>query len=392
MLLRELFEARKKPELNPKVSINQAIQQAKNQPNTFVSFTQVDKLGVNPRSSYDTPIGIYAYPIGYAFKEIGTSRSAEALPFAGDAEFANIFQARGNIVDLGSMTEAEMDDYCNRIDRYIKQIDLNLSNVVAIARRQAPKMALVPGSVGGRFWYVTMTAANDIGEATGSNMVVAWNKLFRSIGIDGCVDSKGEGIIHENEPTQAVFFSIQAITNVQRVYNRYSPYELDTGKHEGKQMLAAIEKFKQASSIGDYEKILQTYGDKAIQRIRDPKIRLQLIARNPYLIMVLPKPTYEEQLEALEQDFEGTIARLEKPNHDAVAQAFGQQATGERTKIILEVIPQPYTPALQLALVRYNPSLLLELTRPAKSTVEYVVRNSKRPWVQDFARQYGIEI
>ena len=65
MRLHELVEARKNPEANPKISINQAVAQAKDQPNTFISFTEIDKLGINPKSKHETPIGIYAYPIKY---------------------------------------------------------------------------------------------------------------------------------------------------------------------------------------------------------------------------------------------------------------------------------------------------------------------------------------
>ena len=31
----------------------------------FVSMTKVDKLGINPTSKYNTPLGIYAYPLSY---------------------------------------------------------------------------------------------------------------------------------------------------------------------------------------------------------------------------------------------------------------------------------------------------------------------------------------
>ena len=66
-----LSEARKNPGQNPKTSINAIIQKAYDETtdmvtpttkNLFVSFTTVDKLGINPQSHYDTPLGIYSYP------------------------------------------------------------------------------------------------------------------------------------------------------------------------------------------------------------------------------------------------------------------------------------------------------------------------------------------
>jgi hypothetical protein len=92
MRYREISEARKNPEQNPKVSINQAIRQRLNKTkdkidgaitNLFVSFTEIDKLGINPGSRYDTPLGIYAYPAKYVMHRIGNEREAARLPFAG---------------------------------------------------------------------------------------------------------------------------------------------------------------------------------------------------------------------------------------------------------------------------------------------------------------------
>ena len=39
--------------------------------NLFVSLTAIPKLGINPRSHYYTPLGIYAYPAEYVFQKVG---------------------------------------------------------------------------------------------------------------------------------------------------------------------------------------------------------------------------------------------------------------------------------------------------------------------------------
>ena len=111
-----ISEVRKNPKLNPKVSINQAVIDRMNATsstvagtlNAFVSFTQLEKLGINPQSTYDTPIGIYAYPIKYVYEQIEHHKSADELPFAGGARFANLFSVRGNIINIGALNEAEL--------------------------------------------------------------------------------------------------------------------------------------------------------------------------------------------------------------------------------------------------------------------------------------------
>lgn len=65
MKIQELSEARKNPELNPKVSINVKMAnyaKANKGKKCYISFTVIDKLGVNPAVSkgskqYNTPIG-----------------------------------------------------------------------------------------------------------------------------------------------------------------------------------------------------------------------------------------------------------------------------------------------------------------------------------------------
>jgi hypothetical protein len=48
---------------------------------------------------------------------------------------------------------------------------------------------------------------------------VRWNKLFRKLGISGVIDSDDSGTIHSNEPTQAVFFSIESVNVITRIKN-----------------------------------------------------------------------------------------------------------------------------------------------------------------------------
>jgi hypothetical protein len=50
-----------------------------------------------------------------------------------------------------------------------------------------------------------------------SSFIVMWNKLFINLGINGVVDD-GDGIIHPNEPCQAVFFNKLFIDSIN-IYN-----------------------------------------------------------------------------------------------------------------------------------------------------------------------------
>jgi hypothetical protein len=68
----------------------------KDDDDVFISFRSIPKLGINPSSHYDTPIGIYAYPL----KRMWTSFERDAMPFAGDMPYIVVFRATGFIPDV----------------------------------------------------------------------------------------------------------------------------------------------------------------------------------------------------------------------------------------------------------------------------------------------------
>ena len=268
---RLLGEARRNPEQNPKVSINKRIREhlenaetvpGTNVPNSFVSFTSLDKLGINPGSRYDTPLGIYSYPSFYIQNTIGDSGSMSDLPFVGNAKFANVFSVRGTVLDLSNISSGDLSNLYERISdmfvRYMghrkgspewkESVDFLEMEVFDAATTYAKFK-----SNGGLFWWVTMEMSAIMmgdnpemdGPVDGWNVTkgpVSWNKVFREIGIDGCIDSKGEGIIHTSEKTQAVFFSRSAIAENNRYYNKYAPDEVEDSIKAGEAKEKEIQK------------------------------------------------------------------------------------------------------------------------------------------------------
>ena len=260
-------EARRNPEQNPKVSINERIRRHlenadmlrdANVPNSFVSFTAVDKLGINPGSRYDTPLGIYCYPSFYVYDEIGDSVPMSELPFVGDAEFANVFSVQGTILNLNTISSGGLSKLYERISEvYIRRMGIRKKTeewkeAVDYLEMEifdaAPYYARFKSN-GGLLWWVTKEIANIFSKdsdprkeffdkdfkkfkAAGRHAVV-WNQIFREIGIDGCVDGNGEGIIHTSEKTQAVFFSKKAVKENNRYYNKYAPDQVADSELHG---------------------------------------------------------------------------------------------------------------------------------------------------------------
>ena len=213
-------EARSHPELNksstPLEQIKQFYNNAnskidRNVTNLFISLTLLDKLGINPQSHYNTPLGIYSYSVDYVLSKVTTNLTA--LPFVGDSPFISIFKVSSpaSVIVLNTMTTGDLYHYMSEINK-MPQYAPHIPNDAEInkARVKTP---------GGVFWYITMKTAQGVATHSSRSIPVVWNGLLRKLGILGCVDT-GDGIIHQSEPAQAVFFDVSNITVLGRIKNK----------------------------------------------------------------------------------------------------------------------------------------------------------------------------
>ena len=388
MRVYELIEARKNPEQNPKTSINRivydAVKSARGSEiggttNLFVSLTRVDKLGINPRSEYNTPLGIYSYPGEYVVKTAGSNRSMESLPFAGDSPYVNLFNARGNIVNIATISVSEVREYYKKLAELwsktsgeswktsVDQIEALINDAGSKA-----KFSDIPG---GRLWYVIMMAAEDLfAPKWGSSVPVAWNKLFRSIGIDGVVDytaNGGTGIIHTAEPSQAVFFSINSIGNVQRHSNLYSPAsgELDARIKGGQD--AHQEIIKQATilkQIKDPEELLAyltNNGFQYIRLIKDQGMRSYILGQQPWAIEYLKNPSVEDLKAAISADKYAAF-NMKRRNEQVFLELIHTAPGIMGTDLYVELFPNAGQ-EMQLAIAKLDPDLIKDYVVPSES-------------------------
>lgn len=229
-----LLELRRSSNILPKKNSAEAIMDfaknlgAKDKPkNYFISFTTVDKLGINPGSTYSTPNGIYAYPLDYVIKSIrknikdGASiseiRMHKVVPFAGNAHYINIFRCTGKVIDLADENQCESmykflsNMFQNNFDG-TSDVDHDLIQLPSSYKAKTP---------GEKFWSLSLYLANGRRDIPDSNPKVAitWNGILRKIGVAGIIDSKGKGIIHKNEKTQAYFTNLSELQIIARLPN-----------------------------------------------------------------------------------------------------------------------------------------------------------------------------
>jgi hypothetical protein len=321
MYIKEITEARKNPELNPKESVNKQLKDlydattdtipGSNIKNLFVSFTDLDKLGINPTSRYNTPIGIYAYPAEYVLKKIGEKQSTQLLPFAGDKPWVNIFRATGNVVDLDTIDSDTVSEYLKTLkDTFVdKKIpDDEFKHIFKQAGTGATHRTR-----SGILWYFTKLLADYVDQQTvdktkpntktaAKSASVIWQSILRkTLNIDGMVDD-GEGIIHENEPNQTVFFNPAAIEVVKRIPNKYNPITMKARIKQGKEKaedfktnLKLLRKYLNKNpSIESLNNLLLNGGPTLI-RYLPKETRIKLLNYNPRLINYLGRGISKEE-------------------------------------------------------------------------------------------------
>lgn len=279
MKLRHLFEKRKNPEMNPRKGftdvMNARLEGAPELPtedtkNAFVSFTSIDKLGINPSSTYNTPIGVYAYPLQYVKDEIGEG-STTKLPFAGGMPYANFFSLKSDANIISSeLSRAQMNRY---LEKLIKLVGNDaVSEALDNTHETFDKSTTPFGILWGVLYHLSVEYPNS---------AVRWNKLFREIGIDAAID-EGSGTIHDNEPTQIVVFNTSIIEDVDRIKN--------VGHSEIAQAKRGLEK---AFRSKDPEEITEWLIDIATKKINfkpSPRIIYSLLEYDPTLLKYYELP------------------------------------------------------------------------------------------------------
>ena len=233
---------------NPLIALQHIQKTHPNPENLAVTFTRIDKVGLNPRNKWKTPLGIYLYPIDYV---IGKQMD---VPFAGEEPHINVceFTRPEKILHMTSD---------------INQDGMKLLNV--FPKEQVDQASESVGNYDlrsnySKLWLVTRKLARE--------KPTQWNINLRKCGIDGFIDH-GTGTIHINEPTQCVVFAADNLKLLHSIDNpRYykttdkfgvDKYNIRKDKYEIKKMSdEQIIGLLQARRTLDIKNLLQDATDK----------------------------------------------------------------------------------------------------------------------------------
>jgi hypothetical protein len=173
------------------------IRDSANDPNlVFCTYTDINKLGINPRSNYETPIGIYAYPIDYVLWRAGR------VPFGIDRPTIQVFECDPD-ARIWKLEETKKSSYALPIHNAIQKL-YNMDSGISEEDNCY------------RIWYKLSQITQN--HSTNVRPTVMMTKVLKIAGMDGVWDL-GYGIICPAEPVQVVFFNPSQLTLLKSVDN-----------------------------------------------------------------------------------------------------------------------------------------------------------------------------
>lgn len=197
-----------------KDSVFPKLEKYKDDPSYFVTFTSLEKVGINPKNVFSTPMGVYAYNL----KDLWKDWEAGDDFFGKDRPYVNLLKIKtGDVLDIENYK--------------LNYKDLNILR--AKYRGSVPFGDLVDMFKGDEhsiyhskndgdiLWKLSEAVATSQSlEASGSekSFTIKWNKLLRDMGYKVVIDK--QSTIHLLQSSQAVFLTPASYDLVQRYYHR----------------------------------------------------------------------------------------------------------------------------------------------------------------------------
>ncbi len=185
----------------------------------FVSFTDLEKIGLNPNNRFSTPIGVYAYNL----KDLWPDWTAGDRFFGDDRRYVNLIKlVTDKVLNLSDYTNYEKDKKFLK-DKYnstIKEkIGKEFEDFVEDVKNNADlyKYDDKASEIWGVSQAIAETDQSRVGQYTKRSTII-WNRMLRDMGYDAIVD-KGSNI-HILQSSQAVFLVPSSYKLVGRLLNK----------------------------------------------------------------------------------------------------------------------------------------------------------------------------
>lgn len=229
-----LTEERSNVNLNIKTSAWEILKSYKdrNDKNWYVSFSDIPKLGINPKASnYESPLGIYAYDIKFTWNKYDIPSYPVPLdkvyPYASDRPYMFIFSLKNdiNILDTRLYTEQMFKKDYEKIVSFLKLyypkkdkiIDFTLEETFVNSKARYTKL----GYDYSKFLFLLLEdLLVDMFEDDFLKIMTLQNKLLRLCGYD-VIEDKSKKIIHSHEDYQTLILTSSFIDEKHLYLNKF---------------------------------------------------------------------------------------------------------------------------------------------------------------------------
>lgn len=233
--LREFVEftlleiTRYKEEMGEEYDFQQEIRKyiSKSHPTRYAfTMTEIPKVGLNPKTSFNTPAGVYAFQLNLAYyRKLIEAR----LPYVNDAPYCNIMKLNFNsgkwlITSSKGLDRATAED------------------VQAVRQKVGEEVWKMASSYGSHWSLGNDSKIYDLtywATKTKPHSTVAWANLLRELGYIGIYDP-GNSVIHKNEPMQLVCLTPAA-------YEWVETYETRSIRRDTEKKIARVAKPQDAA-------------------------------------------------------------------------------------------------------------------------------------------------
>lgn len=236
----------------------QYLEKFKDDPNIYLSYIGAiedesgrhPKLGINPRSHYNTPLGIYTYPLREIWEGIRIN-GLDSVPYQGNKPYVAVIKTKKDANFINDMyadySSYDYDIDVNKLRNYFVPDILTLDefqDVVEVglfaAKEKNPVMSM---------WNIVRTLSfivasikrgsekkyvlEEIKSNTLENIMpdkekgrlnpysLSFNNvLFKVLGYDGFGDKSGKGYIHPSENVQSVFLNPRSYETITILENK----------------------------------------------------------------------------------------------------------------------------------------------------------------------------
>ena len=218
-----------------KLSIYEQLEKYKDDLDVYISFTLIKKLGINPKTDFNSPIGFYSYPLNLIWKNFDHLNKKIRIPWAIHMPYIHVFKPKENANGL-FIDKYDENDFKKDIQKIRDSNVFDEDKIdFLLTQTDRARVQTTPGII----WFITYALTikkkldefkkiiseikgitSFVGDSPGS--IILWTKILRGIlGYDYVVDND-KGVIHRNEATQAVFFSTSSIKIIDVIFNHSS--------------------------------------------------------------------------------------------------------------------------------------------------------------------------